>query len=344
MINYSFASKLSLGDGAVLKMIGQSAEFEQMLKRLKKIADYDAISLLQGETGTGKELAARYIHDHGSRKHRPFIAINCGAMPEQLFENELFGHRRGAYTDANNDQKGLVEMAESGTLFLDEIDALKANAQVSLLRFLQDRRYRPIGGSKERTANIRIIAASNADLNALCNQGLFRSDLLYRLHILFCEIPPLRVRMGDPALLADYFLDKFARHFNKPKISFHPETLHWFGRYAWPGNVRELENLVCREFLMHDTPHSPICITPARHPERRKLPDRRYFGHFDLSYASAKHTVLNTFEVSFIKSLLQKANGNVTVAAKLGQIERRFLGKLIKKHNIEKAEFGYQER
>ena len=320
-------------------MIGQSPEFRKMLELLGKIANYDAPVLLQGETGTGKELAARHLHYLGSRRDHPFVPINCGAVPEHLFENELFGHRKGAFTDAREDQKGLIDLAEFGTLFLDEIDALKPNAQVSLLRFLQDQHYRPLGSGVERTAGCRIIVATNANLDLLCELGMFRCDLLYRLKILLIEIPPLRLRKGDSAVLANHFLKVFAERFNKPEKPFHPETFDWFDRYSWPGNIRELQNLVCREFLMSDDYVTHIHLVPCRQSERRKLVDRRFLDHELVNYAEAKASALRDFEIRYLNSLLRKTNGNVTTAAKLAQIERRFLGKLIKKHNLDKTPF-----
>jgi two-component system response regulator GlrR len=317
-------------------MIGQSFEFQNMLRLINKIASYDAPVLIYGETGTGKELAARKIHYLGNRREQAFVPVNCGAIPDQLFENELFGHNKGAFTDARDEQKGLINLANLGTLFLDEIDALKPSAQVSLLRFLQDQRYRPLGSGFEQAADVRIIAATNANLDRLCEEGPFRSDLLYRLKVLFIEIPALRVRKGDPALLARHFVNVFAERFCKPTKSIHEETLDWFERYAWPGNIRELENLLCREFLMLEDHALHIHFLPMPHGNRRKQDDRRAPAFDTLDYASAKASAIKAFETKYLKNLLQKTKGNVTAAAKIAQTERRFLGKLIKKHNLEK--------
>jgi two-component system, NtrC family, response regulator GlrR len=220
------------------------------------------------------------------------------------------------------------------------VDALTPNAQVSLLRFLQDQRYRPLGSSQEQVANVRIIAATNGNLDSLCEQGLFRCDLLYRLKILFVEIPALRVRKGDPTLLAKHFLDELSQRFRKPVKSIHPETLEWFDQYSWPGNIRELENLLCREFLMLEDSITHIHVVSTRPKDRRKMPDRRFPSSELTNYSSAKASALNAFETRYLASLLKSTNGNVTAAAKLAQLERRFLGKLIKKHNIDKARFS----
>src|SRR5262245_238466 len=174
---------------------------------LSRIARFDVPALIEGETGTGKEIAARVVHYQSTRRNRPFIPVNCGALPEALVENELFGHERGAYTDARESTPGVVALAEGGTLFLDEIDALSSKAQVALLRFLQDQRYRPIGAHADRRADVRVIAATNQSLEQLADRGQFRSDLLFRIKVLFVDLPPLRRRQGDAKLLAEHFLD-----------------------------------------------------------------------------------------------------------------------------------------
>jgi DNA-binding NtrC family response regulator len=321
-------------------MVGQSPEFQHMLKLIEKISTYDVPVLIQGETGTGKELAARHIHYSGNRLDKPFVPVNCGGIPEQLFENELFGHSKGAFTDARDTHAGLISLANSGTLFLDEIDALSPHAQVSLLRFLQDQRYRPLGSCQEQAANVRIIAATNANLDHLCEEGKFRCDLLYRLKILSVEIPALRVRTGDPALLANHFLNQFSARFHKPIKPIHPETLKWFARHSWPGNIRELENLLCREFLLLEDNVTHVHFLPSRQDDRRKIPDRRLHSLHLVNYSSAKASVLNEFETRYLTNLLKSTNGNVTTAAKLAQLERRFLGKLIKKHNLDREQFS----
>src|SRR5215470_14387370 len=208
-------------------MIGQSRAFSDALSLIEKIARYDAPVLIEGETGTGKELAARAIHYGGTRRNGPFIPVNCGAIPDALVENELFGHRRGAYTDAKLEQTGVIAHAEHGTLFLDEVDALTPKSQVILLRFLQDQQYRPLGGSEARSADVRVIAASNASLASLTERGAFRLDLLFRLKVLHITMPPLRDRHGDVAVLSAHFLGACAQRFAAGHKRLHPATADW---------------------------------------------------------------------------------------------------------------------
>ncbi|RNF86185.1 sigma 54-interacting transcriptional regulator [Montanilutibacter psychrotolerans] len=312
-------------------MIGRSPAFVRALERLEKIAACDATVLIEGETGTGKELVARAIHYQGLRREQAFIPVNCGALPDSLLENELFGHARGAYTDARSDQPGLVELAEGGSLFLDEIDALTPKAQITLLRFLQDQRYRPLGSQRERSANVRIIAASNRCLEALSVDGSFRLDLLYRLRLLHLQLPPLRERHGDAALLCSHFIDAASRRFGGPVRPLDADTLAWIDFHAWPGNVRELENLVFQAFLVCDGPS----ISIPRPAGLDAVEPGGIGGIGELSYRCAKDRAIAAFEAYFLTRAMQRASGNVSAAARLIGTERRHLGRLLKKHGIE---------
>ena len=318
-------------------MVGKSAAFLKMTALVAKIAECDAPVLLEGETGTGKELVARAIHYQGTRRDHPFVPVNCGALPDLLIENELFGHRRGAFTDARGDQPGLVARAHSGTLFLDEVDALSPRGQVTLLRFLQDQYYRPLGDPRERATDVRIVAASNASLTQKVEAGRFRMDLLYRLKILFLELPPLRERPGDAVLLAEHFVRACSERYDQPMKTFHPDALEWIASYPWPGNIRELENWVYREFLLADG--AVIQVNPVGRPltDRRQRMDRRCLELDELDYAAAKAKALEGFERQFLARVLAKAQGNVTAAAHLAGTERRYLGKLIKKRGLDKG-------
>lgn len=321
-----------------MNMIGNSPAFREMNRLIGKIANCDAPVLIEGETGTGKELAARAIHYLGSRNGLPFIPVNCGAIPDSLIENELFGHHKGAFTDAKESQCGLIAQAQGGTLFLDEVDALSAKGQVTLLRFLQDQQYRPLGGKQQHSADVRIIAATNASLPTLIGDGAFRPDLLFRLKILSLELPPLRERHGDAELLAKHYLGLYSKKYGMPEKTLHPEALAWVNRYAWPGNVRELENMIHREFLLAEGP--VICIAcEGSQVERRKRPDRRNHELFDADFNSAKAKVLTDFERQFLAMVLSKTKGNVSQAAKMVGKERRAFGKLLKKHGIDKNEY-----
>jgi len=320
-------------------MVGKSAAFLKITAMIAKIAGCDAPVLLEGETGTGKELVARAIHYQGKRRDQPFVPVNCGAIPDVLIENELFGHRKGAFTDARGDQPGLIAHAQAGTLFLDEVDALSPKGQVALLRFLQDRHYRPLGDPREHATDVRIIAASNTSLAQQAEASLFRKDLLYRLKILYLELPPLRQRPGDPILLAEYFVCVCSERFGKPIKTFHPEACAWIEAYSWPGNIRELENWVYREFLLAEGPVIDFGLITPSPTDRRRGGDRRRREIDELDYATAKAKALKDFETQFLASVLTKAQGNVTVAATLAGTERRYLGKLLKKRGLDKNHY-----
>ncbi|OFZ96304.1 MAG: hypothetical protein A3H35_17170 [Betaproteobacteria bacterium RIFCSPLOWO2_02_FULL_62_17] len=311
-------------------MIGQSEAFLAINALIDKIAVFDAPVLIEGETGTGKELAARAIHYGGTRRDGPFVPVNCGALPDQLIENELFGHRRGAYTDARDDQPGLVELARAGTLFLDEIDTLSPKGQVTLLRFLQDQQFRPLGGRREQQADVRIIAASNRSLNQQVEAGQFRLDLLYRLKLMHLQLPPLRHRRGDIALLARHFIEVGSARFGKAAKPFDAATLAWFERHHWPGNIRELENLIHREFLLAEG--EQISIPPPS----AALATGPASADAIISYRHAKNQAIMDFESRFLTRLIEQANGNVSAAARISGTERRHLGRLLKKYHIPK--------
>jgi DNA-binding NtrC family response regulator len=310
-------------------MIGASVAFRELMTLIAKLARYDVPVLIEGETGTGKELAARAIHYNSDRRAHPFVPVNCGAVPDTLFESELFGHRRGAFTGAGDDQPGLVGLAHRGTLFLDEVDSLTLKGQVSLLRFLQDQQYRPVGGGAMRQADVRVIAASNRNLDELSATGQFRHDLYYRLTLMLLRVPPLRARHGDAPVLAQHFVRTASGRFDKPPKVFATDTLAWFDQYAWPGNVRELEHLVYREFLLSD--ETPLRIPP---------PDP---GHLTLTidgstpptYKQAKAAAIEAFERQFLTTLMARSRGCISAAARLVHTERRHLGKLLKRYRID---------
>jgi DNA-binding NtrC family response regulator len=315
-------------------LLGNSSAFSRMLFLIGKLAKVNAPVLIEGETGTGKEMAARAIHYRGIRRDQPFVPINCGAFPESLIESELFGHIKGAFTDARADQPGLVETAAGGTLFLDEVDALSPKAQVALLRFLQDGTYRPIGARVERKVDVRVIAAANSRLDDLVQSRAFRSDLLYRLRILGMKLPPLRERDDDAMLLANVFFDRCKAKFHCEAKELDQESCSWFRRYAWPGNVRELEGLIYRETVVCDD--TTLRLTSPVHysSERRHTLERRMTAYRDTTYSAAKSMVLEQFERHYLGQLMERARGNVSQAARLAGKERRAFGKLLKKHGI----------
>jgi DNA-binding NtrC family response regulator len=324
-----------LEEFAELNLIGRSPAFAQSLGQIKKLARYDVSVLIQGETGTGKELAARAIHYLGTRRDAAFVPVNCGAIPDNLLENELFGHERGAFTDAKESQPGVVALAEGGTLFLDEIETLSPKAQVVLLRFLQDRQYRVLGGRRLQRADVRIIAAGNAELAAEVKQGRFREDLYFRLNVGLLSLPPLRERPGDAGLLAQHFCRRYCEQYRQPHKNLHPDSLRRVEQYPWPGNVRELENLVHREFLFSEGDAIVLHGGAAPHTERRQnFLDRRRKLLLRTTLRHAKGQFISEFEKNYLSELLAQTGGNVTLAARQAGTERRALGKLLKKHGI----------
>jgi DNA-binding NtrC family response regulator len=335
-------------------MIGRSREFVLMVAVLRRYAACGAPVLLEGETGTGKELAAREIHYAGPRRDKPFVPLNCGAIPDSLVESELFGHRRGAFTDAKTAQPGMIDRAGGGTLFLDEVDSLSPKAQVTLLRFLQDREYRPVGGGPVRAADVRVIAAANSSLQSLVADARFRGDLYYRLNPLYVRLPPLRDRGGDVALLADHFLDLAARRLNVAAKRWSGEALRALTSYAWPGNVRELENVTLRACLGTEglevglaelataepamLGHRVAHETAAHNASTFRTPTATSALTSD-RFSVAKASAIESFERHYLMELMRRTAGNVSAAARLSCVERRQLGKLLKKRGIETRQF-----
>lgn len=228
------------------EILGQSPAVKALLKLIKQVCGAKTNILVIGESGTGKELVARLIHDSGPLKDKPFVAVNCGAIPENLIESEMFGHKRGSFTGAVSDKDGLFQVAHGGTLFLDEVGELPLGMQVKLLRAIQERTIRKVGGNENQKIDVRIIAATNRDLEAAVGKGTFREDLYYRLNVIQITTPPLRDRKGDVRILAEKFLDRYAQRSGKKVKVFNPEVMNILEGHSWPGNVRELENLVER--------------------------------------------------------------------------------------------------
>ena len=335
----SLPATSSSSDDPLNKLVGKSPGFIKSIKQIHRVAPFDAPVLITGETGTGKEIVARAIHYQGSRRGGPFIPVNCGALPENLIENELFGHERGAYTDANKDRHGLIRQADGGTLFLDEIDALPINkGQTALLRVFEDLEYRPLGGGTAIPVDVRVIAATNSHLAKLVERNEFRADLFYRLNILRIKLPPLRDRGRDIELLSEHFLKCFSAQYGLEKrISL--EGLNSLFNYPWPGNVRELENFLHREYLQQDDKvlgcrslAETKEATPIQTPERPG-------GTHTVSFRQAKAETVSRFEREYLVRVIAESRGNISEAARLSGKERRALGRLLTKHNIEAASF-----
>lgn len=304
-------------------MIGASPQIEEVFSLVRRLGTSDAPVLIQGESGTGKEVAARAIHNHSRRREGPFVAINCGAVPETLMEGELFGHEKGSFTGAHTQRMGRFEMAQGGTLFLDEIGELPLAMQVKLLRFLQDRRIERIGGRKEIEVDARVVAATNRNLKEAHEEGVFREDLYYRLAVVTLKLPPLRERQGDAALLAKAFLRRFAREDGRDLSGFAPEAVDAIEAFAWPGNVRELENRVKRAVIMaeHKRVTAADLELESAHPSDL-MPQLK----------EAREAV----ERDLVNQALGRYDGNISRAAEALGISRPTLYELMNKLDIEK--------
>ena len=312
------------------RLIGKSPAFLRQVNNIPLLARCEANVLIVGETGTGKELYARAIHYGSARAGKPFMPVNCGAIPADLVENELFGHERGAYTNASTLHNGLIAEANGGTLFLDEIDCLPTMAQVKLLRFLQEKEYRPLGSTTMRHANVRVIAASNLDLQEAVGNGKVRQDLFYRLNVISFVLPPLRERREDIPLLARHFLDKYSREFKRGTIDFAPDALNSMMLYSWPGNVRELEHVIERAIVLCEG--STISANDLIISNSPALAGRE-------SLRQAKAKEIARFEKNYIQGLLCACKGNITKAAQVAQKNRRAFWQLIQKYEINVSRF-----
>ena len=298
---------------------------QDIFRFIERVALSDISVLIGGESGTGKELVAHAIHRQSPRKNNPFVVVNCGAIPENLLESELFGHEKGAFTGAYAQKKGKFELAHTGSLFLDEIGELVPTLQVKLLRFLQDRKIERVGGNQSIELDVRIIAATNRDLKQDIENRLFREDLYYRLKVVPLELPALRERRDDIVQLAQYFLRKYCRENHKPPVSLSSEAEAALMRHPWPGNVRELENLINRAVVLSSY--------PVLKPSDLGLKLER--GPSDVNLKFAK----TAMEIDYIKRALSRNNGVVSRAAKDLGISRVNLYELIDKYKIQIQEF-----
>jgi two-component system response regulator GlrR len=306
-------------------IIGESAAFLDKVRCVPRFARCDATVLISGESGTGKELFARAIHYLSPRTNRPFVPVNCGALPENLVESEIFGHKRGAFTGATSDQAGLIREAEGGTLFLDEIDCLTPQAQVKLLRFLQDGEYRPVGSQQVLYANIRVVAATNADFSQIVREGRFREDLFYRLNVLTLTLPPLRERAGDIVLLIHDFLEKQAAITETPPKNLSLAAFNRLLGHSWPGNLRELQNVLTRAIILSDR--------DSIEPSDLNLPEEESAAE-DQSFQTMKSRVVWRFEHDFLAAALHAHQGNITRAAYAAKKNRRAFWELLRKHGL----------
>ena len=310
------------------KFIGESPAFVREIRKIPKLAHCDASVLITGETGTGKEMIARALHYLSRRAPRPFVPLNCGSIPSDLLENELFGHEAGAFTSAGAAVPGLVAAAEGGTLFLDEVDSLTPAAQVKLLRLLQEKEFRPLGSTRTHHADVRVVAASNADFEALVRTGRFRRDLYYRLNVLPLHVPPLRERPADIPLLVRHILARAAQELGQPFKELSPTAWHRLAAHSWPGNVRELENVLHRALLLADGPRietRDIDLLGA---------DGSHGGNGSASFRALKAQHVEQFERNYLQTLLAAHDGNITHAATAAQKNRRAFFELLRKHHL----------
>ena len=315
-------------------LVGVSPEMQHLYEMIRKLANSNVTVLVQGETGTGKELVVRAIHSLGKRRRARFVPINCGAMPEALMESELFGHEKGAFTGAGKRKYGLIEQAENGTVFLDEIETLGLGPQVKLLRAIQEREVMRVGGGRPIPVDFRLIAATNVDLRKRMEEGLFREDLFYRINGVVVDVPPLRVRKGDIPLLADHFLTTLSEKDGCPVRELAPEAMMLLKAYSWPGNVRELENAMAqavafcegKEITIEDLPESVVMSTTDQGDVSFHIGE----GFYSLPLREARAQ----FERRYLREVLKKSGNRVVEAARHAGIHRRHLYEKMKQYHL----------
>ena len=321
-------------------LLGESNEIRSVRDKIEKIAKSDATTLISGESGTGKELVARAVHVCSPRATEAFVSVNCGAFPETLLESELFGYLKGAFTGANQNKRGLFEVADGGTIFLDEISEMTLAMQVKLLRVLQERTVRPVGSTSEISIDVRVIAATNRDLDRAVTENLFREDLYYRLNVIPIRVPPLRERREDIPLLANHFLKKYAGAAGRSILRVNPASLDALCGYEWPGNVRQLENTVERAVALETTDELHVEI-PAERPKARAaaaaagagaLPD--IGSDLRLPDGVGMETYVAGIERSLLQSALNQSGGVQTKAADVLGISYRSFRHLMKKYGL----------
>ena len=311
------------------RMLGKSEKMQRVFRTVEKVAGYDTTVLIQGESGTGKELVAQALHELGARKDGPFVPVNCGAIPDSLLESELFGHKKGAFTDAHHDKRGLFEAAHEGTLFLDELGELPLGLQVKLLRVLQEGTVRPLGATKDKPIDVRVVAATVRNIEEEVREGRFREDLFYRLNVLQIDVPALRERKEDIPLLIEHFLETHNGRLGTQIRGLAPGARKLLLAYPWPGNVRELENAVERAVVLAEGDMIRVEDLPERVREPVD-PGRLILGSDELSIKKMQRFM----EKTLIARALEKTDGNRTAASKLLEISHRALLYKIKDYGL----------
>jgi len=346
------ASPTEPGAGARFGIIGSSPGLTELYAVLERVADTPTTVLITGESGTGKELVARALHDHSSRKDKPFIKVNCAAIPKELIESELFGYERGAFTGAVTSKPGRFELAGGGTLFLDEIGEIPVEMQVKLLRALQESEFERVGGIKTIRVDVRLVAATNRDLEKLIANGSFRKDLFYRLNVVGIRLPALRERATDIPLLIEHFLDKFNERLKKSVIGVEPEAMDLLIAYSWPGNIRELENVVERAVLFSDAPKLRVQDLPPELRSGAPSVSPVPMAEADLQAALSSEggmkehvkVAMSRLERELVSRALLQTGGNVTHAARLLKISRKGLQLKMKELGLREGAGGAGEK
>jgi len=312
-------------------VVAESAAMREVFEVLRSVADLDTTVLIHGETGVGKELLARSVHFSGARRDKPFVPVNCAAIPGELFESELFGFRKGAFTGATETRRGLLQSANGGTLLLDEIGEMPLGLQSKLLRIIEDKRVTPIGSDRSIEIDVRFIATTNKDLRAEIEQGAFRRDLFYRLSVMPIHVPPLRERQGDVALLAHHFLQQSARRTKKAMQALGPAVVRALSRYSWPGNVRELENVIERAVIVAKT-DAIVDIERFLGPE-----SGRPRVDLTLPFREAKARVVEEFERAYIGGVLEINGGKLTAAAKHADMDPKNFSEKLARYGLRRS-------
>lgn len=314
-------------------LTGTSATATALRREIELVADSDATVLISGETGTGKSLCAHILHYASRRSDFPFIPVSCGAVPDELFENMLFGHERGSYTDAQSKSHGLIKEAEGGTLLLDDVECLNPRTQAKVLRFLDTHKYLPLGATQEVSGNVRIVSTANEDLHRGVHGKTFRSDLYYRLSVLEIVLPPLRDRRDDILPLARSFIKEYCKKYNKPSLDLSPPACSSLVAHDWPGNIRELQNVIHRSVIYTRTDvieNLPTAVTSDASP----LDYCALHTMQEMTFKAAKSAVIDAFEKEYLSRVLEECQGNISAAARRAGKNRRAFWELLRKRKL----------